>query len=74
MDIALRSEVGKDALSGRAVSRTLLKMSSTIVFSEDSWSMLNEEEQRKVEQAMNPDKPDPPFDVDLFKGSPWRIL
>ena len=74
LDIALRSEVGKDALSGRAVSRTLLKMSSTIVFSEDSWSMLNEEEQRKVEQAMNPDKPDPPFDVDLFKGSPWRIL
>lgn len=74
LDIALRPDIGKGTLSGRAVSRTLLKMCETIVFSQTSWSTLNEEEQHKVEQAMNPDKPNPPFDIDLFKGSPWRIL
>lgn len=74
LDIALRHDVGKPTISGQAVSLTLLKMCDTIVFSEASWSTLNEDEQQKVEQAMNPDKPDPPFDVNLFKGSPWRIL
>ncbi len=74
LDIALHPDIGKGTLSGRTVSRTLLKMCETVVFSQTSWSTLNEEEQHKVEQAMNPDKPNPPFDIDLFKGSPWRIL
>ena len=75
IDMALPSiSKGHSTLSGREISRALLKFCSNIVFSKASWSKLTQKEQETVEQAMAPWKPNPEFDIDLFKGSPWKIL
>ena len=74
LDIALGTAVGKPTLSGRDVTRTLLKNCRDIVLSQTSWAALTEAEKREVLQAVDPDQPDPQFDIDLFKGTPWRVL
>ena len=65
---------GKSTLTGQEVSQALLKFCSDIIFSEATWLQLNPKEQATVEQAMSPWEKKPAFDVDLFKGSPWKII
>ena len=74
LDIALGAGAGKAELSGRDVTRILLKMCQDIVFSQTSWKAVGEAERRVVLQAVDPAQPNPEFDIDLFNGTPWRVL
>lgn len=75
MEVAFPSlSTGKAELTGRAVSAALLKFCFDVIFSEESWSSLNDYEQETVRRALAPWEKNPPFDVDLFKGSPWKLL
>ena len=65
---------GRNELSGTEISRALLKFFPNLIFSDASWSGLTAHDQDTVKRAIAPWEENPPFDVDLFNGPPWKLL
>ena len=74
IDMAFEGTTNLKRMHGRTITRTILSCCMNVVFSNESWGGLIEEERDAVVWSMESPSADANLSIDPFKGSHWTLL